>query len=268
MSKKQIKFTIAEFAKLNNINKRTLQYYDNIGLFSPITKGQNNYRYYNWNQILELNYILMLRELGMSIKEIKKYIKLPTSDNFQKLTQKKIPEINNEIKRLQKIKEELKYKKNILTECSNITNSTIEIKECEEEYLLIANSNMTNYSLEDIYNYLRETTNTKKQILGYGSFIDWNKILHQDYDYDGIFTYIKSFEKSPNLFVKEKGKYLCAYYKGSWTDLPKFYNKIIEYTQKNNITLTGNVYEIGLNDFIICPPNDYITKITIKVKDN
>lgn len=48
----------------------------------------------------------------------------------------------------------------------------------------------------------------------------------------------------------------------------KFYNKIIEYTQKNNITLTGNVYEIGLNDFIICPPNDYITKITIKVKDN
>ena len=26
--------------------------------------------------------------------------------------------------------------------------------------------------------------------------------------------------------------------------------------------------EIGLNDFIICPPNDYITKITIKVKDN
>ena len=39
MSKKQIKFTIAEFAKLNNINKRTLQYYDNIGLFTAIIIG-------------------------------------------------------------------------------------------------------------------------------------------------------------------------------------------------------------------------------------
>ncbi len=38
MKKKDIQFTIAQFAKLHDVNKRTLHYYDNIGLFSPQKK--------------------------------------------------------------------------------------------------------------------------------------------------------------------------------------------------------------------------------------
>lgn len=39
MKKKDIQFTIAQFAKLHDVNKRTLHYYDNIGLFSPQKKS-------------------------------------------------------------------------------------------------------------------------------------------------------------------------------------------------------------------------------------
>lgn len=262
------KFTTAQFAKLNHINKRTLQYYDDIGLFSPLSKGNNNYRYYDFSQMIELDYILMLRNLGMSIEEIKTYLKSPTSSNFLKMANKKIPEIDNEIKRLQMIRENLKYKKSILNKCSNISNDIIKICECEEEYLLMVNSNIANDSIENIYNYLRETTNTSKQKLGYGSFIRWNKILNHDYTYDGIFTHINAKDSLPNLFIKEKGKYLCAYHIGSWEQLPLFYDKIIEFTKINNIELIGYGYVIGLNDFVISSEDELITKITIKIKKN
>ena len=266
--KNNIKFTTAQFAKLNHINKRTLQYYDNIGLFSPVSKGENNYRYYDFSQIMELDYILMLRKLGMSIEEIKNYLKSPTSDNFLNIANIKIPEIDSEIKRLQMIKEDLKYKKEILTKCANISNDIIEICECDEEYLLVTKTDVINNSLEEIYNYLRETTNTDKQKLGYGSFINWNKILDNNYSYDGVFTCIKSKDNSSNIFIKEKGKYLCAYRKGSWKQLPLFYNKIIEFIKINNIKLIGYAYEFGLNDFVTSSADELITKITIKVKEN
>lgn len=39
------KLTTAQFAALHEVNKRTLHYYDSIGLFSPETKGDNHYRF-------------------------------------------------------------------------------------------------------------------------------------------------------------------------------------------------------------------------------
>ena len=41
MNKENLYLTIAQFAKLHNVNKRTLHYYDKIGLFSPNYKGEN-----------------------------------------------------------------------------------------------------------------------------------------------------------------------------------------------------------------------------------
>ena len=112
MKKSNIKLTTAQFAKLHNVNKRTLHYYDNIGLFSPNTKGENGYRYYDLSQSIEFEYILMLRELNVSIDDIEEYIKRPTEENFIRLATAKEVEINNQIKRLKLIKKTIHEKKN------------------------------------------------------------------------------------------------------------------------------------------------------------
>ena len=54
MKKSKIQLTTAQFAKLHEVNKRTLHYYDTIGLFSPDTKGDNGYRYYNFSQSIDV----------------------------------------------------------------------------------------------------------------------------------------------------------------------------------------------------------------------
>lgn len=76
------KLTTAQFAALHEVNKRTLHYYDSIGLFSPETKGDNHYRYYDSAQSIHFEYILMLKELNMSIEEIKSYLDAPNAEDF------------------------------------------------------------------------------------------------------------------------------------------------------------------------------------------
>ncbi|MEG2989678.1 MAG: MerR family DNA-binding transcriptional regulator, partial [Oscillospiraceae bacterium] len=58
MASHEMRFTTGQFAKLHHINKRTLHYYDAIGLFSPACIGENGYRYYTYLQSTALEMLL------------------------------------------------------------------------------------------------------------------------------------------------------------------------------------------------------------------
>jgi DNA-binding transcriptional MerR regulator len=49
---------------------RTLRHYDDIGLLKPSRVGSNGYRYYNGAALLQLQRILLLRELGLGLPVI------------------------------------------------------------------------------------------------------------------------------------------------------------------------------------------------------
>ena len=73
MNRKNYLYSSGEFAKLTGVNKRTLHYYNEIGLFRPEIIGENGYHYYTCFQFTELELILTLRKIGLSIDEIKDY---------------------------------------------------------------------------------------------------------------------------------------------------------------------------------------------------
>lgn len=55
---------------MSGVTARTLRYYDEIGLLPPARVGGNGYRYYGHSQLLQLQEILLLRELGMDLARI------------------------------------------------------------------------------------------------------------------------------------------------------------------------------------------------------
>lgn len=85
MKNKKYLFSSGEFAKLNGINKRTLHYYNDIGLFCPKVKGENGYHYYSCFQTIQLEMILIFRRLGLSIEDIKTYTDSPSDASFQQI---------------------------------------------------------------------------------------------------------------------------------------------------------------------------------------
>ena len=82
---------------LLDINKKTLMWYDEIGLLNPACIKENGYRYYSYQQSAALETILMLREMNVSLDEIKQFMENRTIDNFGSLLQEKIIELNRTI---------------------------------------------------------------------------------------------------------------------------------------------------------------------------
>ena len=66
--------TIGEFAKLHNVNQKSLRYYERIGALVPAwTDPSTGYRYYALEQLIEMDMILMCLELDIPLKEAQQY---------------------------------------------------------------------------------------------------------------------------------------------------------------------------------------------------
>jgi len=63
-------WSIAEVARMSGVTSRTLRHYDEIGLLPPAWVAGNGYRNYEENDLLRLQQILVLRELGLGLNEI------------------------------------------------------------------------------------------------------------------------------------------------------------------------------------------------------
>jgi len=261
--RKEIKrLTTAQFAKLHEVNKRTLHYYDEIGLFRPLTKAENGYRYYDISQSIDFEYIRMLKELNMSIEEIEAYRKNPTPANFLKIVNEKEKEIDKQIQKLKDIKTVMQRKKAKIAFCETLQEQEIRIEECKSERLLVYPYDFSKDDISEIFSHLKEIR------MGMGSLISLDNVYKMNFDkYEGIYTIALNKKSVPNSLIKPKGKYLCGYQKGTWDKLPALYQQMLDYANKNNLQLTGYAYEVGLNDFVISDEADYITKIVIKIQE-
>ena len=65
--------TTHEVEEMLSITKKTLIYYENEGLVKP-ARDSNNYRNYSQEDVSRIKFILLLREMDVTIEEIKQII--------------------------------------------------------------------------------------------------------------------------------------------------------------------------------------------------
>jgi DNA-binding transcriptional MerR regulator len=65
-----VSWSIAEVARMSGVSSRALRHYHEIGLLPPAHIGTNGYRYYEQADLLRLQQILLLRELGLGLTDI------------------------------------------------------------------------------------------------------------------------------------------------------------------------------------------------------
>jgi len=105
--------TAGEFAKLASTTKRTIHYYDEKNILKPAKVNSENYRFYHEAQILDYQRILLLSTLGVSLGEMKKYMKMKGNlsklfDEKKDLIEKKIHLLNFNLKNLIEFQKNLK----------------------------------------------------------------------------------------------------------------------------------------------------------------
>lgn len=71
-------WSIQEIAKIAGTTSRTLRHYDDIGLLRPSRTGHNGYRYYDSGALVQLQRILLLRQLGLGLPVISEVLRHET----------------------------------------------------------------------------------------------------------------------------------------------------------------------------------------------
>lgn len=83
------KYSIGEFAKLTGMTERTLRHYDQTGILKPAELTEYGHRVYNNRSIIQLQKILVLKFLDLSLGEILAYVESPEQDLAQTIAEQK-----------------------------------------------------------------------------------------------------------------------------------------------------------------------------------
>ncbi len=262
--------TTGQMAKLHKTTKRLLQYYDEIGLFSPAVKGDNEYRFYSYEQSPELEIILSLSELGMKLREIKDYLASRSPENLCSLLREKQTILRENIKDLQLIDEMLSNHIENVEQSFHISFNSPYLEYLQEEHLL-ATPETTEDSTETIYNAISSTliNNGERHLYChiYGSILPQSAWQKQDYTAYNRY-YFKTVSSSTEMFTLNKpaGNYLCINWLGKWNTLKNAYSVLLKYARNNSIVLTGDAYEdTVLDGFAVQNDKEYVTKIMIRI---
>ena len=260
--------TIGQFAALHGINKKTLMWYDQIGLFSPAcVDPQNGYRYYNYHQSALLETILLLRELDVSVGEIQEFMQGRCAVSLHDLLTGKIKELDTKIDHLKAVRTTLCSHQQNMETLLHMDLSRIALVEKEESCLVTVKINEKTSYDQQVEIITRETRKYRLHRLhdaAYGTMISVESLRRGAYDaYSRLFIELPFSLPQKGLHIRPGGRYLTAFYQGDFEKMPARYEEIFSFAKARGISLHGYSYEKILNETVADRMEDYIVQIEI-----
>ena len=114
MESKGIILNIGKAAKLSNLTVKTVRYYADIGLVSPVKNKNTGYRDFSEDDVARLQFVSKARKFNFSIQECEELLSLYSDKNrssreVKALTLEKISEINVKLLELKDLKKQLSF---------------------------------------------------------------------------------------------------------------------------------------------------------------
>lgn len=271
MEKKNKLLTIGQFAALHGINKKTLMWYDEIGLFHPAAvHPENGYRYYSYYQSSILETILLLRELDVPIAEIRTFMKNRSAASMAQLLQEKIEELDRELTHLKAVRKTLSYHRQNMQTLLTMDLSKISMVQKEERRFVTVDIRWDT-SFDQLVELI--TAETKKYQLrrlhdaSYGTMIAVESLYQGNFeDYSKMFIEIPFPIKKSGLHTQPAGNYVRAFYKESAENALLCYRNIFDFAAEHSLVLSGYSYEIIINENVIERQEDALVQIEVPVK--
>ena len=267
--------TTGEMSKLMGITKETLFHYDEIGLFRPATVLPNGYRYYEVSQMELLDAILLLKELGMPLKEIRDLLGKRSPQKMLEIFSERERKIQEEMEKLKNMKRWIAHRKNRLQTGLQISTDEIRIQKFPKRYYLY--SSVDSGNAEDSYKKTSELiTRFLATSPGFKSDYEVAYIQHEKnvehgiYDqYDNAIILLEKRPQKLSYQVFPEGEYLTAYHRGNWRTIGTAYQRMLAYIQEQGLQVDNNYIERYLIDILAVDDLDsYITEIAVKITRN
>lgn len=264
--------TTGEFAALVGVTKHTLFHYDSIGIFSPEIKKENDYRYYHIFQVETFYVITSLKELGMSLKEIKVYLDTRTPERFITLLEKQQEDIDQQLEHLLAMKQLISNKIKVTKDFYKADITALTHKNYPEELLLVTTAlpSSDDRSFSESFSNHMKYCNTFGITSPYavGQILDRkNAELGDCFSYHYYYTTIKSSPTGANIFEKKAGTYLTAYHTQGYDTIDETYKRILHYAKENKLMLDNYFFEeVIIDELSVKGYQNFIVLLSIRIQ--
>lgn len=262
-------YKIGEFSVLSKTTIKTLRHYEKEGILIPaFVDNDTGYRYYESHQLVDLSRIVSLRQIGLSIENIKKVL---NGNNIKKILQDRKKEIEKEL-----ILYSVELSKvNYLLE-ENIMNYEIVIKELPnytvyyKEGIIKDFSQITDFILSSATECRQLNPNIKciEPDYCYVSYLDKE---YKDKDLKIRYSQAVTEEGISNENIKFKNlepvDAVCIYHKGSYSNLPKAYSFLLNYIEDNHYEIIEDIRERYIDGMWNKEnENEWLTEIQVPIR--
>ncbi|MCM1989414.1 MerR family transcriptional regulator [Oceanirhabdus seepicola] len=266
-------YLISEIAKMFNITKRTLQYYDKIDLLQPAFIKENGYRVYGDEELAKLIEILLWKNIGLESCDIKRIFKDKNPENIGNILDEADEKLNQELQRVMFSKENIRLIKKKLNN-ENSTYDGIKIKELEKRKIIkIKDSGESLDNFSDILasgsEILRKAIDDQIPFVEFGFIFDKNSKISEEYNRYScyFFTVSKNYEinDSKNLCA---GSYACLKVEGYIKDIDKEIKRVLSWMEEKGYKVGGDIiYSESFKSLTHEEPNKTKGEIQILLKD-
>lgn len=278
----------AEFARLCNTTKRTLHYYDEIGLFRPALVDANGYRYYSEEQCDVFYTINCLTDIGMSLSEIKDFSDHRTPLRLRSVLLEQQEKIQQERRRLDRIESIINTKLEMVDQGLELlaNESTglhpapmqVEVVSLPEEYFVVsdrldtADPQLLLKTLCQHINYHKDTgMHGGAPYSAILSREDWEKGLHNYayYSFRVSQDYVDEIasESRHRILRRPAGTYAVYFLRGDFHLAEEAIHTLLDFAHANHYELGNYIYkEAVLDEVSEKEVGDYLTRIAVEIK--
>ena len=261
---------ISNFAKLSRTNANTLRHYDKIGLLSPMSRGENNYRYYSVGQLDLINVIRTLQALGMTLDEIKELKDYRTPVLMDELFTRQIKEVDTRIENWVRAYKLLFTLQKSIRSVLNIDENEITIQFLPAEAIVLGDLNDYSRGRNDydaLLSFYHGINNKYPGLdLNYSvwAMFSEERIKQGDWVWPDRYYFYnpEGYDKRPAAL------YAIGYTRGRDGQSDELYKRMIDYIDRNDFEICGDIYEeYPLNEVCITDDKNYLMRIMITVRE-
>ncbi|MDR1042517.1 MAG: MerR family transcriptional regulator [Clostridiales Family XIII bacterium] len=259
--------SMKKFSEFTGINQTTLRYYDKIGLFSPVSRGTNDYRNYSPQQIITINLINVLSDLGVPLKQINEMVHDRTPEKLLAVLTSHEKNLDAQMRHLYESYSTIHILRELIQTGCAADESAVSEVEMDAMPLIMGPEN-----------------DFQDNTLFYETFINFYKRAEEmginlNYPIGGYFETTDDFwaePSQPTCFFsldphghheKPAGRYVVAYSRGYYGEMGDVTERLKSYSATHNIHTDGPLYVIYLHDEIsVADPKEYLAQVSILVR--
>ncbi len=253
--------SIGKMSEINGISIPTLRLYDKKGLLKPAyTDAETGYRYYTLQQTARLDIIVYMKELGMSLVEIKDILEKEDVTLIESILAKKNEQLHEQMR---KLKEQHDAVERTIAQIERYrkspTTGTISLEYIDRRYIWYIPCDVNFYDYDrNCYEEIVMKLRRKLYSVGINQVHSYNlgtSILQKDFenrefiaDKAFIFSDKRILEHEGDISIVDSGMYACIYLDDYDKEI-EYGNQPLDFCNKMGYALAGDYICEELTEF-------------------